>query len=126
MIRSTVCAVLVGVFYLIPGEALGQADPRAQSNISCIERLDAPIYPPLARQARLTREFITSVRLDARARVTTVSSEVVGGDAKTKRLLLAPNIERSVRSASFAQDCEGKTVILMFRFIIDNRPPNEC
>ena len=100
-----------------PMKALGQGDRHTQSRASCIERLDAPIYPPIARQARITGEFMTSVRLDANSRVTTVSSEIVGGDAKAKKLLAA-TIERSVRSAPFARDCESRTVTLLFRLII--------
>jgi hypothetical protein len=42
------------IFALCSWPALAQSNPEADSNMSCVERLQMPVYPPLAQQARIS------------------------------------------------------------------------
>ena len=105
--------------------AIAPALTATSASASCIEQISVPTYPTLARQSGLSGELITSVRLDSGSKVGEVSYELLSGPAKARNLL-APAVEHSVRSAVFARECAGKTLSLIFRFVIDNRPRVDC
>lgn len=94
------CLTLVGMAYAQDSE----------SNMSCVERLQMPLYPPLASQARIS----SSVSATA-----IVASD---GSAQTKitgHPVLAEAAEKALRASTFRPACVGKSVRLVFNFVLD-------
>ena len=89
--------------------------PPDESNISCIERMDLPVYAPLARAARIEGVVTASVRLSAEGSVQDVNSDIPKRDS---RILLWSPAERVLRNARYRPDCAGKTVTVIFKFQI--------
>jgi hypothetical protein len=93
--------------------ALAHSNQEADSNMSCVERLEMPVYPPLAHQARISGSVTATV---------VVASD---GSIQTKaegHKLLAPAVERALRASAFRSDCSGKSVRLIFNFGFDSDP----
>jgi hypothetical protein len=125
MITSRTPTILIATLCMLAmGARQGQTQPNADLNMSCIDRFDLPTYPALVRLAGISGVFAVSVRLDAHSRVRSVSSELVEGKTNAKALLV-PAIEHSVRTASFVPSCSDKTLVLVIRFAIDDRPRSD-
>lgn len=96
------CFALVGTAYAQDSE----------SNMSCVERLEMPVYPPLANSARISGSVTATV---------VVASD---GSLQTQAAghkLLAPAVEKALRASVFRSNCGGKTVRLIFP-IIETQP----
>jgi len=93
------------------GEIHAQNAPDG-SNMSCVERLEIPIFPPLASAIRLSAVVTASVTLDKAGSVQSVSLDIVGGSTN----LFSPAVEKSVRASAFLAACGGKTVTAIFEF----------
>jgi hypothetical protein len=97
---------------------------QTETNIACVERLELPAYPALAKQARITGVSTIVVLLGVNALVQKISSTWTG----TKNGgVFVPDVERSVRT-SFAKTCAGKAVTLIFHFelgehLMENQQP---
>lgn len=80
-----------------------------ETNMQCVERLEMPVYPPLAKQARIA------------GTVTAVVAISSGGAAKTMArgdALLTPAVEGAIRASMFRKACAGKSVTLVFHFVV--------
>jgi hypothetical protein len=95
--------------------ALSQGIPADSTNSSCIEKLKMPIYPPLADKARLSGIVTVSVVLGPDASVQSISSEIV---SQSRKAIFVSAVEKSIRASLFAQSCGGKTVKLVFQFVL--------
>jgi hypothetical protein len=97
--------------------ALAQSNQEADSNMSCVERLQMPRYPPLADQARISGTVTATVL---------VASD---GSPQTKAAghpLLAPAVEKAIRASVFLKACGGKSVTLVFSFVLgENFDPDK-
>jgi len=85
------------------------------SNAFCLERLEVPMYPPLAAKARLSGSLATIVALGQKGSVEAVSYEEDAGSATAKKLFFRA-IEDSIRASTFLPTCRGRTVKLFFEF----------
>jgi outer membrane biosynthesis protein TonB len=89
---------------------------QTETNIACVERLDIPTYPPLAKQARISGVLTGVVLLGADGSVAKISSE--WAPASKKEGMFASAVEESIRASAFAKSCAGKQVKLVFNFVL--------
>jgi hypothetical protein len=92
---------------------LAQPNQKAESNMSCVKRLQMPVYPPLAAAARISGS------------VTTTATIASGGSYATRvvgNAILAEAGDKALRASSFQKACGGKTVELIFNFAFDSDP----
>jgi hypothetical protein len=92
------------------GVAFAQSDQDADANMSCVERLEMPVYPPLARQARIGGTITATVAVDATGSIQATLS-------RGAHQLLSPAVEKSLRASKFRKACSGKSVTLVFNFV---------
>ena len=89
---------------------------QTDTNMACVERLEIPTYPPLAKQARIAGVLTASVRVGADGSIGNISSQFV--PESTKSVMFASAVEESLRASMFAKSCAGKQVRLVFNFVI--------
>ena len=92
------------------------------SNAACVERLELPTYPLLARQARLAGTLSVTVRLDHNAVVDNVTAKADLNNNGAQGALFVPVKNAIFHKAQFRQDCADKEVILVFDFRITGDP----
>ena len=92
-------------------------------NMSCVERLDLPMYPRLADAARISARVVTAIRVGNGGTVDAITSEVkAAGAVKTAFL---KSIEDAVRSSRFAAACAGWTVTIQLQFSLGEQVGTE-
>jgi hypothetical protein len=97
---------------------------QTETNISCVERLEIPEYPPLAKAARIAGALTVAVQLGPDSSVGNVSSEWSPQWASVAKMagIFVPVVEKSLRESKFAKSCAGKTVTLVFNFVLSENP----
>jgi hypothetical protein len=103
------------------GIALAQSNQDTEPNTSCIERLQVPVYPPLAAAARVSGSVTATINLTTNGTIESTNMEV-GSSIPNVKLLLTPAVERSIRGSTFRKTCDGKSVRLVFHFGFDSDP----
>jgi hypothetical protein len=93
--------------------ALAQSNLDADSNMSCVERLQMPVYPPLARAALVSGSVTATVVPGSDG---TLQTNAAG------HLLLVAAVKKALRASSFRKTCGGKSVRLIFNFGFDSDP----
>ncbi len=96
-------------FALCCWPALAQSNQAEDSNMSCVERLQMPVYPRLAEQARISGSVTATVVV------------APDGSLQTKAAghpILAPAVEKAIRASAFRTYCAGKSVRLVFDFVL--------
>ena len=81
----------------------------AESNMACVERLEMPVYPPLAAAARISGSVTATGVLASDGSVRTTFSPGA-------HRLLPPAVQKALGGSSFRKDCIGKSVTLVFNF----------
>jgi hypothetical protein len=118
--RYCVAALLLAMLEPRTGTTQNPFEP--ETNIGCVERLQMPAYPAMARQAQVEATITASVLLAPKP---TVQQQVITQfKSKTQRAaaILMPTVEKAIQEASFRSDCTGKTVVLIFDFKVAGRP----
>jgi hypothetical protein len=90
---------------------------QTETNIACVERLEIPAYPLVAKQARISGVLTATVLLGHDASVVKTSSEWDSEFKKNEPLFLR-DVEKSLRASSFARVCADKAVRLVFHFVV--------
>src|SRR4051794_6704594 len=95
---------------LVAGLRIGTAQTPVEpdANMDCIDRLQMPTFPPLARKARVQGTINAAVVLSSQGTVQTINTK--------GHPLFVPAVEAVIRAASFRSDCGGKTITLVFDF----------
>jgi hypothetical protein len=88
------------------------------SNIECVERIQVPTYPPLARQARLSGSVVATVTLAADGGVEQVTTSARVQANQAARGILAKPVEDALRRSQFAEGCGKRSVVFVFEFLI--------
>src|SRR5262249_37933893 len=91
-------------------------------NAACVERLELPKYPLLARQARLVETLSVTIMLDGSAAVEKITAKADLNNNGAQGVLFIPVQNAILHKAHFRQDCAGKEVILVFDFRITGDP----
>ena len=84
-----------------------------ETNMSCVERLQMPLYPRLAQHAGI------SGQVTVRVSISTDSAVNMESDGPH---MLVPYVERALRASTFRKTCGGKVVQLVFNFDFDEDP----
>lgn len=110
-------SLIAGLLVVIaPYRASGQAGSvESPSNMECLERLEMPGYPPLARMARITGIQTVKVLLSDQATVQTVESSAQG-KTTTAEKDFKESAEKALKNSRFAKTCSGKTITLVFHY----------
>jgi hypothetical protein len=118
--RCCVAALLLTTLGPRIGTAQNPFEP--ETNIGCVERLQMPAYPAMARQAQVEATITASILLSPKP---TVQQQVITQfKSKTQQAaaILMPTVEKAIQEASFRSDCTGKTVVLIFDFKVAGPP----
>jgi hypothetical protein len=97
----------------------GQANDNP--NAACVEMLQLPAYPLLARQAGLAGTLTVTVNTGPDGKVQQLSARPNLNNDRAQSVLLIP-VQKAIRSSQFRPDCTGKQVILVFEFRINGDP----
>jgi hypothetical protein len=103
------------------GVGYAQSNQDADSNISCVERLQMPVFPSLAHQARVEGSVSAVAVLASDGSIESTGMEVRSA-IPTAKLLLTPAVERAIRASVFRKSCSGRSVRLVFNFGFDSDP----
>jgi hypothetical protein len=101
---------------IAPRRASGQPEPvESPSNIECLEHLEIPDYPPLARTGRLQATQTVKVLLSDQATVQNIELSL---QEKSVNLgtLFKEGAEKALKNSRFSKTCGGKTITLVFRY----------
>src|SRR5271170_984122 len=107
--------LIAGLLLVIaPYRASGQPGPaESPSNIECLERLEIPDYPPLARQARVQNIQTVKVLLNDHATIQSIEQGLQGKLVSFDRLF-KEGAEKALKNSQFSKTCGGKTIMLVF------------
>lgn len=108
-------------FALCCWPALAQSDQESESNMSCVERLQMPLYPPLAALARISGRITTTINLTASGMIESTKMEAESAIPNAK-LLLGAAVEQALHESAFHRGCGEKSVRLIFHFGFDSDP----
>jgi hypothetical protein len=119
----TGAALIAGLVLVIaPHRALGQSGPvESPSNIECLERLEIPDYPPLARQAQIQVIQTVKVLLSDQATIQNVEQSLQGKVVKLDGFF-KEGAEKALKNSRFSKTCGGKTITLVFHYEIRDDP----
>jgi hypothetical protein len=98
-----------------------QTPGATDSNIGCIERLQLPEYPALAKQARIQGTITATISVPSPGTSPKVETAYTGPFERTKGIISQP-VEDAVRRARFRQGCTGKQVTLILHFELIDDP----
>ena len=109
--------LIAGLLLVIAADrASGQAAPvEGSSNIECLERLELPDYPPLARMVRITSIQTVKILLSAQATMQSIESSAQTKTAATEKDF-RDSTEKALKNSLFSKTCGGKTVTLVFQY----------
>jgi len=118
---SVGASLLGGLLLLIvPHHASGQPGPaESPSNIECVEHLEIPGYPPLARSAAVQVIQTVKLLLSDQATVQSIEQSLRGQVAKFDPLFKEA-AETVLRRSRFSKTCGGRTITLVFHYEIRN------
>jgi hypothetical protein len=102
--------------------ALGQPGPvESPPNVECLEHLEIPDYPPLARAARIQAKQTIKVLLSNQATIQSVESNLQGKAVNLLEGLFKEGAEKALKNSHFSKTCGGKSITLVF----DYEPSND-
>ena len=115
--------LIAGLFLVIaPYSASGQPGPaESPSNVECLERLEIPDYPILARQGGVENIQTVKVLLSDQATIQSIEQSLQGKLVKIDRLF-KEGAEKALKNSRFSRTCGGKTVTLVFHYEIRDDP----
>ena len=107
---------------IAPYRASGQpGSVESPSNIECLESLEIPDYPPLARQAQIQVIETVKVLLSDQATTQGIEQSLQGKVAKLDPLF-KEGTEKALKNSRFSKTCRGKTITLVFHYEIRDDP----
>jgi hypothetical protein len=108
--RSTFIAISTLLFSLS-----ASAQQSSTEGLACFENLAAPEYPKAALQASVDGSVWTTTHVSPQGTIDKIDTQVASAWGDGPKLLTAP-AERAIRSAKIKPECDGKTVLVVFRF----------
>jgi hypothetical protein len=117
----TLFALLVLLNAMCAQAISGQSPEREasdNSNWACIEKLKLPVYPLLARQARLAGTLTVFVDIGADGTVERIGARSKLNNDRAQGVMFSP-VEKTIRSSVFKRECTGKRVTIEYEFSIN-------
>ena len=114
-------SLVAGLLLMIaPYRGSGQPGPvERPSNIECLEHLEVPDYPPLARQGRFQAVQTVKVLLSDQATVKSIEYILLEKGVGLERLF-KEGTDKAIRRSRFSKSCGGKTIMLVFHYELLN------
>ena len=115
-------SLIAGLLFVIaPYRASGQtASVESPSNMECLEHLEVPDYPPLARQARLQVTQTVKVLLSDQAAVQSIEHSFQGRAFDLEKLF-REGAEKALNQSRFSKACGRKIITLVFHYeLVEN------
>jgi hypothetical protein len=125
-------SLIAGLLLVVaPYRASGQPGPvESPSNIECLERLEIPDYPPLARTARLQATQTVKVLLSNQATLQSIELSLREKAVNLEKFF-KEGAEKALKNSRFSKTCGGKTITLVFHYELSHgdtslafEPPN--
>jgi hypothetical protein len=108
--------VIAGLLLAVAAyRASGQPEVKGPSNIECLERLEIPDYPPLARMAQIQVIQTLKVLLSDQVTVENVEQSLQGKAFNLDRSF-QEGAEKALKNSRFSKTCGRKTVTLVFHY----------
>jgi outer membrane biosynthesis protein TonB len=105
--------------------AFAQSGAEKESNMYCVERLQMPVYPPIADAARISGTLKATVTLDSDGSLRQPIVTDMGTASASAKRFFPPAVDEALRRSSFHKDCGGKSVTLVFTFVLgEDLDPN--
>ena len=105
-----------------PYRASGQSRPgESPSNIECLERLEIPDYPLVARTARIQVIQTVKVLLSDQATIQNVDQSLQGKAVNVEKFF-QESAEKALKNSRFSKTCGGKTITLVFHYELRDDP----
>ena len=89
--------------------------PPPPAGLECFDNLPTPEFPRAALQAKVDGSVWETVQVDAQGAVGKIDTQVTSAYGDGEKLLKPPS-DAAVRAAKFKSDCNGKTVLVVFRY----------
>jgi hypothetical protein len=107
-------------------KSLFAQSPEPNTNTACIEKLQIPSYPLLARQARLRGVVVATTTLNSNGTIKSISIQMESGTVSATKILTSA-VETALRSSVYTHACDGKPLKLIFNFVLgqDLLPNND-
>lgn len=120
--RPTATFLIAALVLTLSPTGLSQAAWDSQTPNAIVDHLHLPVYPPLARQARIAGDVVLEIRV--RRDGTVASAKIISGHP----MLVRAAVESATRSTFMCQDCREDTTLYLlsytFGFRID--PNGNC
>ena len=100
----------------------GQSQTQDPSNMMCVNRLQMPSYPALAKAAHLSIEVSAAFTLTTGGSIQSVVFEGATDKKPENQNLFLPTIEKTIRASTFEPACAQKTVRIRYVFRMDAAP----
>ena len=112
-------------FMISSGAAFAQSGSETESNMYCVERMQMPVYPPLADAARISGTLKATVTLASDGSIHQPIITDMETASVTAKRLFHPAVQEALRKSRFSKNCGGKSVTLVFTFVLAEEPdPN--
>src|SRR5690348_6272568 len=119
--RRSGTLLIAGLLLIVaPYRASGQPGAvESPSNIECLEHLEIPDYPPLARAGRFQATQTVKVLLSSQATLQSIELSLQG-KAGNLESFFKEGAEKALKNSRFSKACAGKTVTLVFHYELSN------
>jgi len=116
--------LLAGLLLVVAGDrASGQPRPvESPSNVECLERLEIPEYPPVARAARIQAIQTVKLLLSDQATIQNVEQNLEVKAVSILEKYFRESAEKALKSSRFSKTCGGKTITLVFHYELRDDP----
>jgi len=116
-VNPKLAAGLAAVFLgLVPSLSESQPAGADLTGMSCIQRLDIPRYPGVARRARVQGVVEVTTGLKADGSIESIRFAPARDRSESILAAFHPEIEKAIRASKFSANCTAKAVKVNFRF----------
>jgi hypothetical protein len=85
------------------------------AGLECFDNLPTPEFPRAALQAKVDGSVWETVQVDAQGAIGKIDTQVTSAYADGEKLLKPPS-DAAVHAAKFKSECNGKPVLVVFRY----------
>jgi hypothetical protein len=89
--------------------------PPPPAGLECFDNLPTPEFPKAALQGKVDGSVWENVQVDAQGGVGKIDTQVTSAYADGEKLLKPPS-DAAVHAAKFKSECNGKPVLVVFRY----------
>ena len=95
--------------------------PAPMPGLACFENMPAPQYPKTALKDHIDGSVWTTTKISPSGSIDNIETNVASAWSQGAALLTPP-VEKSLHAAKIKSDCDGKTVLVVFRYQLHGEP----